>query len=118
MTLSFWVESTLSSHPTTTEAPRSIRDWERRSVLAFLEKMLVNGEVVPEAVSSVTNEFRLDQEPVQLRYYNKVLEIESDDLLDELEIESDDLLDELEIESDELLDESEITNQPRMIIGP
>jgi len=86
-------------------------------ILALLEKMLVNGEAVPEAVSSVTNEFRLDQEPVQLRYYNKVLEIESDDLLDELEIESDDLLDELEIESDDLLDEPEITNQPRMIIG-
>jgi len=38
-------------------------------ILAFLEKMLVNGEVLPEAVSSVTNEFRLYLDPVGLRYY-------------------------------------------------
>ncbi len=38
-------------------------------VLALLEKMLVNGEEVPEAVSSVTFEFGLHQDPVGLRYY-------------------------------------------------
>jgi len=38
-------------------------------ILAFLEKMLVNGEVVPEAVSSVTNEFSLHLDPVGIRYY-------------------------------------------------
>ena len=38
-------------------------------ILSFLEKMLVDGEVVPEAVSSVTNEFRLFLEPEGLRYY-------------------------------------------------
>jgi len=38
-------------------------------ILALLEKMLVDGEVVPEAVSSVTNEFRLHLEPEGLRYY-------------------------------------------------
>jgi len=31
--------------------------------------MLVDGEVVSEAVSSVTNEFRLYLEPEGLRYY-------------------------------------------------
>jgi len=38
-------------------------------VLALLEKMLVNGEEVPEAVSSVTFEFGLHLDPVGLRYY-------------------------------------------------
>ena len=38
-------------------------------ILAFLEKMLVNGEVVPQAVNSVTFEFGLHQDPVGLRYY-------------------------------------------------
>ena len=38
-------------------------------ILAFLEKMLVDGELVSEAVSSVTNEFRLYLEPEGLRYY-------------------------------------------------
>jgi len=38
-------------------------------ILALLEKMLVDGEVLPEAVSSVTNEFRLYYSPAGLRYY-------------------------------------------------
>ena len=38
-------------------------------ILAFLEKMLVNGELVPEAVSSMTNEFRDYKDPLGLRYY-------------------------------------------------
>jgi len=38
-------------------------------ILAFLEKMLVDGEVVAEAVSSVTNEFRLYHTTAGLRYY-------------------------------------------------
>ena len=94
-----------------------LADQNDEVTLAFLEKMLVNGEGVPQAVSSVTNEFSLNEEPVHLRYFDKVLEIESDELLDELEIESDELLDELEIESDDLLDEPEITKPPRMIVG-
>ena len=39
-------------------------------ILAFLEKMLVDGEVVPEAVSSVTNEFGLHQRSAAIKYYS------------------------------------------------
>jgi len=38
-------------------------------ILALLEKMLVNGELVPEAVSSVTFELGLDQDPESLMYH-------------------------------------------------
>jgi len=38
-------------------------------ILAFMEKMLVNGEVVPEALSSVTNDLRSYLNPLGLRYY-------------------------------------------------
>ncbi len=44
-------------------------DQSDKVILAFLEKMLVDGEVLPEAVSSVTNEFRLYLDPVDIRYY-------------------------------------------------
>ncbi len=44
-------------------------DQSDKVILAFLEKMLVNGEVVPQAVNSVTFEFGLHQDPVGLRYY-------------------------------------------------
>jgi len=37
-------------------------------ILVLLEKMLVNGEAVPEAVSSVTNEFKLQHDSVHLNY--------------------------------------------------
>ena len=46
-----------------------LSDQNDKVILSFLEKMLVKGEVVPEAVSSVTNEFRLYLDPVGLRYY-------------------------------------------------
>ncbi len=44
-------------------------DQSDKVILAFLEKMLVDGEVLPEAVSSVTNEFGLYLDPVDIRYY-------------------------------------------------